>query len=105
MMNEPLQRSKFGIASLLIAVGTFVMASFVVIIAVMLSGRHASSANKTISDSLFYVFLFGAPATHFVGLILGIIALFQKRRGKGFAVFGIILNILFPASAVLAILG
>lgn len=105
MMNEPLPRSKLGIASLLIAVGTFVLASFVVIAAFMFSGRHASDSNKAISDSLFGIFLIAPPAMHLVGLILGIVALFQKRRGKGFAVVGIILNILFPASAVLLIIG
>jgi hypothetical protein len=105
MMNEPLKRSKLGIASLLIAVGTFVLASFVVIVALMLSDRHGSDTSKAISDSLFNLFLIAPPAMHFVGLILGIIALFQKRRGKVFAVFGIILNILFPAGAVLLILG
>lgn len=105
MMNEPLPRSKLGIASLLIAVGTFVVASVAVVIAFMISGKNSSSTGNKIGEFIFYGFIFGAPASHFVGLILGIVALFQNRRGKGFAVVGIILNILFPASAVLAILG
>jgi len=105
MMNQPLKRSKLGIASLLIAIGIFLVASVAVVIAFMISEKHLNGVGNKIGEYIFYGFIFGAPAAHFVGLILGIAALFQSRSGKGFAVFGIILNILFPASAVLAILG
>ena len=101
MMNEPLKRSKLGIASLVIAIGTFVIASASVVIAIMLADKKSHGVGARISDGLFYAFLIGAPAAHLVGLILGIAALFQKRKGKLFAVFGIILNILFPAGAIL----
>jgi hypothetical protein len=105
MMNEPLKRSKLGVASFVIAIGTFVVASAIVVIAFMLSGKKSGSVSNSVSEYAFYVFLFGAPISHFVGLILGIVALFQKRSGKAFAVFGILLNILFPAGAALIIIG
>jgi hypothetical protein len=103
MMKEPLQRSKLGIASFVIAIGTFLVATALVIIAFRLSDKKTHGVNDTISEYLFMIFLIGAPAAHLVGLILGSVAIFQKRSGKAFAVFGIILNILFPAGAVFII--
>ena len=105
MMNEPLKRSKLGVASFLIAIGTFVLASVAIVIAFLLLQKRTHDVGSKVGEYLFYAFFFGAPTAHFVGLVLGIAALFQNRRGKAFAVFGIVLNILFPASAVLAILG
>jgi hypothetical protein len=101
MINEPLKRSRLSIASFVIAIGTFVVASAAVVMAIMLADKRSHGIGSRISDGLFSAFLFAAPAAHLVGLILGVTALFQKRRGKVFAVFGIILNILFPATAIL----
>jgi hypothetical protein len=105
MVNEPLRRSTLGIASFVIAIGTFVLAGLTVALAITDIDKSARGLSSEISNFFYIGFFIGAPAAHLVGLILGIVALFQKRRGKTFAVFGIILNILFPASAVLIIIG
>jgi hypothetical protein len=105
MMNQPLPRSTLGIASFVIAIGTFVLAALLVGLAIAVIDKSSRGIRSDIDNLLYFGFFIGAPAAHFVGLVLGIIALFQKRRGKTFAVFGIILNILFPAGAVLIIVG
>jgi uncharacterized membrane protein len=97
MMNQPMQRSKLAIASFVISIGTFVAACLLVVIFFMFSGKKASDLSNSIGGFAFYTFLFGAPAMHLAGLILGIVALFQKRGGKAFAVLGIVLNLFFPA--------
>lgn len=104
-MNEPLPLSNLGIASFAIAIGTFVLAALIFVLALTVLADSGRGRSSEISNFLYAAFFIGAPAAHFVGLVLGIVALFQKRRGKTYAVFGIILNILFPASAVLIIVG
>ena len=103
MTNEPVKRSNLGIASFLISISTFAVVVVLLIIALAISDKRNHSLSDKFSEFAFYTFIFGAPVSHLIGLILGIVALFQKRYAKGFAVFGIILNILFPALGVLII--
>jgi hypothetical protein len=105
LTNQQIPRSKLGIASFVIAIGTFVLASLAVVLAVALLDHSSRGMSGTLDDIFTYGLLIGAPAAHCIGLILGVVALFQKRRGKAFAVMGIILNILFPAGALLVIIG
>lgn len=103
MMNVPAKRSKLGVASFIISIGTFSTVIILLIIALMVSDKHSHGADEKFGGFALSVFIFAAPVAHLVGLILGIIALFQKRYGKFFAVLGIILNILFPALGVLIV--
>jgi hypothetical protein len=103
MTNEPLKRSDLGIASFLISIGTFISVICLLVFAVIVSNEKIPGFSKHFGNFAFYSFIFGAPLAHLVGLIMGIIALFQKRRGKGFAVSGIILNLFFPALGVFII--
>lgn len=45
-------------------------------------------------------FFFFAPLLHFVGLVLGIVAVFLRRQKKPPAVFGIVLNVILPATGI-----
>src|ERR1044071_124647 len=103
MMDEPLKRSDLGIASFLISIGTFISVVILLIIALSVSDKRSHGLSEQFGQFAFYSFIFGAPLAHLIGLTLGIVALFQKRRKKVLAVFGVILNLLFPAFGVLII--
>lgn len=103
MMNAPLKRSQLGIASFLISIGTFISIDILMVIALMVSGKKSHGVSEIFGQFAFYCFFIGVPLAHLIGLILGIIALFQKRSAKGFAIFGVILNLFFPALGVLII--
>ena len=94
--------SRLGIASLLTAISTFLVVTFVTIV-LMSFGSKRSSLNEPLSTVWGILFFIVAPIAHGVGLILGIIALFQKERKKVTAIFGILLNIGFAALGFLII--
>jgi len=103
MMNEPLKRSQLGIASFLISIGTFISVVCLIVIALMVSDKKSHGLSELFGQFAFYSFIIGAPLAHLIGLVLGIVALFQKRRGIVFAILGVILNLFFPALGVLII--
>lgn len=107
MVQQPViytkPHSRLGIASLLTAILTFLIVTFLTIMA-MIFGSKRSSLNEPLSTVWGILFFIVAPIAHGVGLILGIIALFQKGRKKVTAVFGILLNAGFVALGFLFVI-
>lgn len=107
MMNQQFQpvkvQSKLGLASFLIAIGTFTFV-IVLFIMVMAFDNHRSQVGESLTNFWLVSFFILAPLAHLVGTILGIIVLFQKQRKKVFAILGIILNIAFVALGLSVVL-
>ena len=70
----------------------------------MIFGSKRSSLNESLSTVWGILFFIVAPIAHGVGLILGIIGLFQKDRKKVTAILGILLNVGFVALGFLFVL-
>ena len=98
MMNPQFQsiktQSKLGLASFFIAIGTFIFV-IILFIAAMSVDHKRSQIGEFVTNFWLVCFFIIAPLAHLVGIILGLVVLFQKHRKKVFAVFGIILNIGF----------
>lgn len=93
------RHSGLGIASFVIALGGGVGEfALVVITAVLMAHRPGRVNPPAVTVILLGLGILGGIALHFVGVGLGIAALFQRDRTKIFAILGLIFNALVVIS-------
>lgn len=96
MAVDKTRHSRLGIASFLIGVGSFIYSVVLVLTSVwIVNSRDSSEHEYQFSIFTAYYVFFVAPATHLVGLILGICGCLQNKRKKILATIGIAINLLF----------
>jgi len=79
MINEPVKRSRLGLASFLVAIGTFALVVVMLLITFILTNKRGHGFGEEFAGATFFTFVFVAPVAHLVGLVMGIVALFQKK--------------------------
>jgi hypothetical protein len=103
-MTQTVQQknSRLGLTSLFVGLLSFVL--------VCVWGGALYLANKltfdhSLKNGLAFLltshWFFVGPLLHFVGLCIGVVALFLKKQKKAAAVFGVLLNLGLPAAGIL----
>lgn len=94
--HRPFPHSGYGIASTILGCGTLV-ALFAGFMAVGLMQQQNPNIDPNSSPTIMVLSLsicFGGPLFHLIGLVLGLIGVFQPDRQKLFGVMGTVINAL-----------
>ncbi len=92
--SGPLKQSGFGIASTVLGVGTFagIFIGLMVIGSMQQAGKLDPQAPNATMIGLSLSICFGGPLFQLLGLVLGIVGIFQHDRSKLFGIMGTVIN-------------
>lgn len=87
------RQSGYGIASTIIGIATFAVAFVGLMIIGLIQEQGGNAADPTpLMIVLSLGVCLGGPLFHLVGLILGIVGIFQHNRSKVFGIMGTVIN-------------
>jgi len=101
-MASDRKSSKLGMVSLALALGFPGLVILLLVISMILDGRF--DFVKQLDLSIAVLTLVGGPIVHFLALVLGIVAVFQRGRKKLLPILGIVLNALFLVVAAIFVI-
>lgn len=91
----PLPQSGFGTASFVIGIGSVIADSLLLLVAALQSDVRTTDT----MDTLMGLVCCGCVVLNIVGVVLAIVGLVQPQRRRGFAIAGLLLN-LIPLLAI-----